>query len=62
MEEKSLINPERIKREVICLNPNHEILKVFTWLVRPSCPICGFEMINIVKSVVNVNELAKKSD
>lgn len=54
-----LINDERMRREVMCLNPNHNTLQVLTWLRKPMCPICGFQMVTVVKSVVRIDELAK---
>lgn len=55
----SLINLDRMKRFVICLNPDHVTLEVFTWLSQPKCPICGNSMVTVIKSVVKIDELAK---
>jgi Zn-finger nucleic acid-binding protein len=34
-------------------------VQVVTWLWKPYCPVCGFQMVTVVKSVVNVDELVK---
>lgn len=48
-----LINYERTWREVICINPGHEIVKFDTNEVgNIRCPICESPMVTFVKPVI----------
>lgn len=49
---ESLINTERMTREVTCPNIDHETLTFITNEIRPKCPICEGEMVRVVKSVL----------
>lgn len=60
-EPKSLVNKDRTWRTIICINPNHEIVKFPTneiGIIR--CPICESPMVTLVQTVlVQDNELDK---
>lgn len=44
------LNMERMGREYICINPNHETLTVYTFEQIPKCPICDNVMARVLKS------------
>ena len=48
----SLINYERTGRQVICVNPTHPTITVFTKETQPKCPICTNVMVNLIKSAL----------
>lgn len=51
--DKSLINYEKMEREVICLNPAHETVIINSLETQPKCPLCESIMVVVVKSVLD---------
>lgn len=50
--DKTLINYERMSRQVICLNPTHSPITIYTNETQPQCPICTNVMVSIIKSAL----------
>lgn len=48
----SLINIERMNRQVICINPTHDTVTLNTTETQPKCPICDNVMVTVVKSML----------
>lgn len=51
-DSKSLINYEKLSREVICISPEHGTTIMLTRETKPLCPICNTLMVNFVKSAL----------
>lgn len=52
----SLINFERMDRQVICLNPTHDTITMHSIETQPKCPICDNVMVRVIKSALT-NEI-----
>ncbi len=57
--DNSLINYDRMTREVICLNPTHSTVTMRSNETQPKCPICENVMITVVKSVLTQEIVTK---
>jgi hypothetical protein len=51
-EKVTLINFERMNREVVCLNPTHPTITLNTTETQPKCPICDNVMVTVIKSAL----------
>lgn len=49
----SLINLDRMKRTVVCINPTHNTVTFDTMSIEPRCPICENLMVTVVKSALS---------
>jgi hypothetical protein len=50
---EDLINYERMFRDVVCINPEHdEVIVINTNEIKPRCPACDNLMVVVVRSAL----------
>lgn len=55
-EYSDLINKERVMRNVICINPTHDTIIMYTGKKFPKCPICDNLMVHLVQPMITKHE------
>lgn len=55
-EYSDIINKERIGRNVICINPDHDTIIMYTKAKLPKCPYCNNLMVHLIKPLIEIDK------